>query len=88
MLPLRFLPKPKDMERRESIDCLGVSCCPCPTVPDMLTGAKISSGLSVIGAIVGEFFAGHGTTDRGLGYYIILWSGPFWDRRSRRPDGI
>ena len=30
-----------------------------------------SSGLSVIGAIVGEFFAGYGTDDFGLGYLII-----------------
>ena len=41
-------------------------------VPSMLTGAKISCGLSVIGAIVGEFFAGYGTEDFGLGYLIIL----------------
>lgn len=41
-------------------------------VPDMLTGARISCGLSVIGAIVGEFFAGYGTQDHGLGYLIIL----------------
>jgi NitT/TauT family transport system permease protein len=40
-------------------------------VPHMLTGARISSGLSVIGAIVGEFFAGYGTEDYGLGYIII-----------------
>lgn len=41
-------------------------------VPAMLTGARISCGLSVIGAIVGEFFAGYGTRDFGLGYLIIL----------------
>jgi NitT/TauT family transport system permease protein len=41
----------------------------------MLTGARISSGLSVIGAIVGEFFAGYGTEDFGLGYLIILTNG-------------
>ena len=41
-------------------------------VPAMLTGARISCGLSVIGAIVGEFFAGYGTQDFGLGYLIIL----------------
>ena len=41
-------------------------------VPNMLTGARISCGLSVIGAIVGEFFAGYGTEDFGLGYLIIL----------------
>ncbi|MFL2541583.1 MAG: ABC transporter permease [Candidatus Latescibacterota bacterium] len=40
-------------------------------VPHILTGARISSGLSVIGAIVGEFFAGYGTEDYGLGYVII-----------------
>ena len=44
-------------------------------VPHMLTGARISSGLSVIGAIVGEFFAGYGTDDFGLGYLIILTNG-------------
>jgi len=44
-------------------------------VPAMFTGAKISSGLSVIGAIVGEFFAGYGTEDFGLGYLIILTNG-------------
>lgn len=41
-------------------------------VPSMLTGARISCGLSVIGAIVGEFFAGYGSEDFGLGYLIIL----------------
>ena len=44
-------------------------------VPQMLVGARISSGLSVIGAIVGEFFAGYGTKDFGLGYLIILTNG-------------
>ncbi len=44
-------------------------------VPQMLTGARISSGLSVIGAIVGEFFAGYGTRHFGLGYLIILTNG-------------
>ncbi len=44
-------------------------------VPHMLTGARISSGLSVIGAVVGEFFAGYGTEDFGLGYLIILTNG-------------
>ena len=39
-------------------------------VPAMLTGARISCGLSVIGAIVGEFFTGYGTQDFGLGYWI------------------
>jgi NitT/TauT family transport system permease protein len=40
-------------------------------VPAMLTGARISCGLSVIGAIVGEIFAGYGT-DFGLGYLILM----------------
>jgi NitT/TauT family transport system permease protein len=44
-------------------------------VPNILTGAKVSSGLSVIGAIVGEFFAGFGTADRGLGYLILFADG-------------
>ena len=44
-------------------------------VPQMLVGVRISSGLSVIGAIVGEFFAGYGTEDFGLGYLIILTNG-------------
>ena len=44
-------------------------------VPNILTGARVSSGLSVIGAIVGEFFAGYGTEDFGLGYLIILANG-------------
>ena len=44
-------------------------------VPNILIGARVSSGLSVIGAIVGEFFAGYGTENRGLGYLIILANG-------------
>jgi NitT/TauT family transport system permease protein len=44
-------------------------------VPHLVTGAKISSGLAVVGAIVGEFFVGYGTTQHGLGF-IILYSGP------------
>ena len=43
-------------------------------VPSMLTGAKISCGLSVIGAIVGEFFVGHTTTHYGLGYLVLSTS--------------
>lgn len=41
-------------------------------VPHILTGAKTSSGLAVIGAIVGEFFAGYGVSDYGLGFLIRL----------------
>jgi NitT/TauT family transport system permease protein len=44
------------------------------SVPYFVAGAKVASGLAVIGAIVGEFFAG--STERyGLGYLIILCSG-------------
>lgn len=44
-------------------------------VPYLVTGARISSGLAVIGAIVGEFFAGFGAERYGLGYFIIQTSG-------------
>jgi NitT/TauT family transport system permease protein len=44
-------------------------------VPYLVTGAKTSSGLSVIGAIVGEFFAGYGMEKYGLGYLIYLTQG-------------
>lgn len=44
-------------------------------VPYLVAGAKTSSGLSVIGAIVGEFFAGYGTDNYGLGYIILLAQG-------------
>lgn len=44
-------------------------------VPFLVAGAKTSSGLSVIGAIVGEFFVGFGSDSHGLGYYITLASG-------------
>jgi len=40
------------------------------SIPHILTGAKISSGLAVIGSIVGEFFAGYATENYGLGYVI------------------
>lgn len=41
-------------------------------VPYILAGARTASGLSVIGAIVGEFFAGYGAQAHGLGYLIIV----------------
>jgi NitT/TauT family transport system permease protein len=44
-------------------------------VPFLVAAARISSGLSVIGAIVGEFFAGYGAGRQGLGYLITLTSG-------------
>jgi NitT/TauT family transport system permease protein len=40
-------------------------------VPYIMTGLRISSGLAVIGAIVGEFIAGIGGLRGGLGYVII-----------------
>lgn len=39
-------------------------------VPWLIAGARTSSGLAVIGAIVGEFFAGSASGRFGLGYYI------------------
>jgi NitT/TauT family transport system permease protein len=40
-------------------------------VPSIVTGAKTSSGLAVIGTIVGEFFVGYDASERfGLGYLI------------------
>lgn len=44
-------------------------------VPYLVAGARIASGLSVIGAIVGEFFAGFGGARFGLGYLVVLASG-------------
>jgi NitT/TauT family transport system permease protein len=41
------------------------------SIPQIITGAKISSGLSVIGAIVGEFSAAFGNNQFGLGYLIL-----------------
>jgi NitT/TauT family transport system permease protein len=41
------------------------------SVPHIITGARTSSGLAVIGAIVGEFFAGYGRDQFGLGYLIL-----------------
>ena len=40
------------------------------SVPYLVTGAKISGGMAVVGAIVGEFFAGFGSTRAGLGFLI------------------
>jgi NitT/TauT family transport system permease protein len=42
------------------------------SMPHIVTGAKIACGLSVIGAIVGEIFAGYGTESFGLGYLITV----------------
>ena len=40
-------------------------------VPSLLLGARTSSGLAVVGSIVGEFFAGYGSQGFGLGYRIL-----------------
>ncbi len=40
-------------------------------VPSIVTGARISSGLAALGAIVGEYFAGAGSDLAGLGYLIF-----------------
>lgn len=45
------------------------------SVPFFVAGARISSGLAVIGAIVGEFFAGFSSDDLGLGALILQTSG-------------
>ena len=45
------------------------------SIQHFVTGAKISSGLSVIGAIVGEFFVGYGVDEQGLGYIIMMSTG-------------
>jgi NitT/TauT family transport system permease protein len=45
------------------------------SVPYLVAGAKISCGLSVIGAIVGEIFAGYGAEGFGLGYLISMNTG-------------
>jgi NitT/TauT family transport system permease protein len=43
----------------------------CPNaVPALCTGVKTSCGLSVVGAVVGEFFAGQVGHQNGLGYLI------------------
>ena len=45
------------------------------SVPFLVAGAKTASGLTVIGAIVGEFFAGYGAQHPGLGFLILQSSG-------------
>ncbi len=39
-------------------------------VPYLVAGARTSSGLAIVGAIVGEFFAGYGQQAFGLGFLI------------------
>jgi NitT/TauT family transport system permease protein len=40
-------------------------------IPSMVTGFKVASGLSVIGAIVGEFVAGFSEGNAGLGIAVL-----------------
>lgn len=40
-------------------------------VPQIITGAKISAGLSVVGAIVGEYFTAVGGGEFGLAYLVM-----------------
>lgn len=42
-------------------------------IADLMVGAKTSSGLAVIGAIVAEFFVGNGTKYDGLGTLMTGW---------------
>ena len=43
-------------------------------MPYIMTGLRISAGLAVIGAIVGEFIAGIGGSKGGLGYVIVSYA--------------
>lgn len=44
-------------------------------VPYLMLGARISSGLAVIGAIVAEFFVSNGANYVGLGVLMTAWQG-------------
>ena len=46
-------------------------------IPYLITGAKVSSGLTIVGAVIGEYMAGHGIDEQGLGYYIFMSSQNF-----------
>lgn len=41
-------------------------------VPALCAGAKTSCGLTVVGAIVGEYFVGYGSRTYGLGFLILF----------------
>lgn len=43
------------------------------SIPYLVLGAKVSSGLAVIGAIVAEFFVGNGSSYDGLGTLMTGW---------------
>jgi len=42
-------------------------------IPSLILGARVSSGLAVIGTIVGEFFVGSGGNYEGLGTLMTGW---------------
>lgn len=42
-------------------------------LPSMFTGFRISAGLAVIGAIVGEFFTSYADDNAGLGVLVTSW---------------
>lgn len=44
------------------------------SVPHIITGAKISAGLSVVGAIVGEYFTSQSGADYGLAYWVLFYA--------------
>ena len=44
-------------------------------IPGLLAGARTASGLSIVGAIVGEFFVGYASKQFGLGYLIYYTNG-------------
>jgi NitT/TauT family transport system permease protein len=44
-------------------------------LPHIIAGLRISAGLSVIGAIVGEFIIGSGNAQGGLGVQIVFAQG-------------
>ena len=43
-------------------------------LPYLISGARVSSGLTIVGAIVGEYMAGYQSQSPGLGYYVFLAS--------------
>lgn len=47
------------------------------SLPSLVTGARISAGLAVLGSIVGEYFAGAGSSRAGLGYLIYASQSQF-----------
>jgi len=42
-------------------------------IPNLLLGMRISSGLAVVGAIIGDFFVGSGSKYNGLGTLMTEW---------------